>query len=40
MTTKIPVTVLGAEAPSPQAQAQSAKRVGARCGAPRDRRRA
>jgi hypothetical protein len=40
MTTKIPVTVLGAEAPPPQAQPRSGKRVGAQRNALCDRRRA
>jgi hypothetical protein len=40
MTTKIPVTVLGAEAPPPQAQPQSGKRAGAQRSALCDRWRA
>jgi len=40
MTAKIPVTVLGAEAPTPQAQPQGGKRAGVRRRAPHVRRRA
>jgi hypothetical protein len=40
MTTKIPVTVLGAEAPPPQAQPWNGKRAGAQRGALCDRWRA
>jgi hypothetical protein len=40
MTAKIPVTVLGAEAPTPQAQTRSGKCAGVRRGAPHVRRRA
>lgn len=40
MSHRIPVTVLGAEAPPPQAQPRGGKRAGAWRGAPRDRWRA